>query len=463
MFRKLRRIITSKTFLASLGILALALLFHHVYLALAIRYELKELKSRGLPASLSDIARGDEAHSCEAFRRALAVMDVDDDRVSSLPYVGEADPPGRSDLLPPDLLSDIGAFLQQNSDTLAALHAASGSAPCYPTFTTAEHDALFQAVLDDFATNIMDATRILHLQTLYQCETGEVEDAVRTLNASLAVSEIRSPFAISFLLATASQSHHRMLETLLSRYSFSAESLKVLQEAYTSAENSGWLEYALATEAIFVSNSIRHPLQDDESLEEPFLIFEWAPLQSAYDGALQSWEWVKDVALRLVGIKAHWRLRCFQLANGAAGILAGADEYPHTEMLTLMSRANEDPLAALSVNEYGDPVFIVFQNSVEVETRRRTAIRIFRVTLALERYRLATNRLPNDLSELAPAYIEELPIDPYTGENFHYRPHDDGYLIYSVYHDLEDDGGYDFEADQRLRGDYGLAIFHGQD
>ena len=47
-----------------------------------------------------------------------------------------------------------------------------------------------------------------------------------------------------------------------------------------------------------------------------------------------------------------------------------------------------------------------------------------RTALAIQRYRLATGRLPASLEELVPRYIKDVPIDPFDG-----RPSREGLLV----------------------------------
>ncbi len=55
---------------------------------------------------------------------------------------------------------------------------------------------------------------------------------------------------------------------------------------------------------------------------------------------------------------------------------------------------------------------------VDTEMRRRATL----LQLALELYRRDRGEYPNDLQELAPQYLEKVPIDPYSGTPFNYLP-----------------------------------------
>jgi hypothetical protein len=50
-------------------------------------------------------------------------------------------------------------------------------------------------------------------------------------------------------------------------------------------------------------------------------------------------------------------------------------------------------------------------------------------------------KYPPTLAELAPAYIDVLPKDPFTDGDLHYKSDGEGYLLYSVGPNGKDDGG----------------------
>jgi hypothetical protein len=75
------------------------------------------------------------------------------------------------------------------------------------------------------------------------------------------------------------------------------------------------------------------------------------------------------------------------------------------------------------------------------EYRRIVQLRMLIVKLAIHAFRLDHDRLPGALDELVPKYLPELPIDPFGGSTFGYRPDADTYVLYSFGPDEDDDGG----------------------
>jgi hypothetical protein len=65
-----------------------------------------------------------------------------------------------------------------------------------------------------------------------------------------------------------------------------------------------------------------------------------------------------------------------------------------------------------------------------------------RVACALERFRLANGRLPEQLTPLVPQYIDAIPNDVIDGQPLRYRLiGGGGYLVYSIGWNQVDDGG----------------------
>lgn len=63
-------------------------------------------------------------------------------------------------------------------------------------------------------------------------------------------------------------------------------------------------------------------------------------------------------------------------------------------------------------------------------------------TLALLRYKQDKGSFPKDLNELlSNGYLNQLPIDPYSGKSLVYKRKDDDFMLYSLGKDFDDDGG----------------------
>lgn len=95
------------------------------------------------------------------------------------------------------------------------------------------------------------------------------------------------------------------------------------------------------------------------------------------------------------------------------------------------------------------------------EARYRTLL----VVLAGQAFRRDHGRFPNTLDELVPAYLDKIPIDNYDGLPLKYRFDATGPVVYSVFENLTDDGGIEWNmenlpASKRVSDDYGSQMKH---
>jgi hypothetical protein len=86
--------------------------------------------------------------------------------------------------------------------------------------------------------------------------------------------------------------------------------------------------------------------------------------------------------------------------------------------------------------------------------------RLTSAACAIERFRLENGTLPPVLDILVPAYLAEVPRDPYGGEPMLYRIEEDAFAVYSVYQDFEDNGGNAEAFDHYHGTDLVLRIRH---
>ncbi|MBI3415551.1 MAG: hypothetical protein HY043_09555 [Verrucomicrobia bacterium] len=81
--------------------------------------------------------------------------------------------------------------------------------------------------------------------------------------------------------------------------------------------------------------------------------------------------------------------------------------------------------------------------------------------MAVERFKLAHNdQPPKTLEQLAPKFFASVPADPFDGQPLRYRKLEHGYMVYSVYTNLKDDGGREFKpgTQERDRSDITFIV-----
>lgn len=91
-----------------------------------------------------------------------------------------------------------------------------------------------------------------------------------------------------------------------------------------------------------------------------------------------------------------------------------------------------------------------------------THLRAIQLAIAVEGYRLSHRTLPAVLDDIASNTTQALPVDPYTGQSFHYGRTARGFVIYSPGPDGVDDGGKVTASGRRLsRTDVAETMFPG--
>ena len=83
------------------------------------------------------------------------------------------------------------------------------------------------------------------------------------------------------------------------------------------------------------------------------------------------------------------------------------------------------------------------------DRRRQVEFDLTLVAFALAGYRHDHGRYPGTLAQMFPNYIAEIPLDAFSDDNLLYRSDGNGYLLYSVGPNLQDDGGRNFIHDHQ--------------
>jgi len=86
---------------------------------------------------------------------------------------------------------------------------------------------------------------------------------------------------------------------------------------------------------------------------------------------------------------------------------------------------------------------------IVVNMQGMARMQVARTAVAVERYRVATGQLPQDIADLVPTYIETAPLDPFDGRPLRYEKRDGGYVVYSIGPDGTDDGGIERQPKPR--------------
>jgi len=340
--------------------------------------------------------------------------------IESLPLIGQAKFPARTEPLPEDMKVSIVKYISDNNETLTLLHKASAIEHCsYPV----DLSSGFEVQLNQHLSSLRKCMMLLKLEAVLHAENGQSKSASRSIMSGfgLARSLAKEPVFISQLVRIACHGIAiSTLERTINRTVLTSEQLVEFDSCLIKAEDRSALARA------FVGD--RCPFLD--ALKKP------DSLKSAITGNnMPITPFIElYIALGLADVETMIYLDFI-------------DEYIEVTKLPLHQRqkasdALETKLASMS------NIHVLLKNHtpsllriIMIELRHIAGLRAARAGLAVERYRLATGKLPDKLLELIPVYLESVPKDPFDGNQLRYRKLETGFVVYSICEDMSDDGG----------------------
>ncbi len=126
-----------------------------------------------------------------------------------------------------------------------------------------------------------------------------------------------------------------------------------------------------------------------------------------------------------------------------AAVTSGCNAIPSVEVAKLTSLNIESDTIPVDQNIYGQYIFDSSARSQSILAQKKCETNMLlaatQIALAIKAYTEYTGLMPQDLNDLAPEYLQAIPVDPFSQNNFGYDP--DKKIIYSVGKDGIEDGG----------------------
>jgi hypothetical protein len=142
--------------------------------------------------------------------------------------------------------------------------------------------------------------------------------------------------------------------------------------------------------------------------------------------------------------------------------LRNLDEASYADIMSLIARAAELPYYKAAQQRYAvQEKFAILPRARAVtrmqtpylahtyhnQARHEAMLDLAQLGLLIEQYKAKNGSLPATIDDIASELGGSVPVDPFTGGPYRYRPSGDTFLLYSVGRNLSDDGGkhdYDF-------------------
>jgi hypothetical protein len=283
-----------------------------------------------------------------------------------------------------------------------------------------------------YLSDIKSAAQILRIEATVATGTNNAQAAADAMRCSFAAgrSLATEPTVISQLVRYAIDAITvQTLQVALDRVSMGDRDLIALQTAISAADDPNAAALALIGErALFTAH-----LSDLEG----YVAANAANANMAIPNSV-----TETFLGSLIGTTGFWQ-RDMRYGVDALSTNIGFARLPdpqrffsvtNSEAIVERAKRGYYILSGLSLSSLSK----VLSRDANHRARLRTAL----VALGVERYRLANgDRLPDDLTVLLPAYLKNIPVDPYDGRPLRYKRSEKGYVIYCIGEDQQDDHG----------------------
>jgi hypothetical protein len=402
-----------------------------------VQARINALREAGYPVTLQELDAAYETppygqNAAEYIIGAVTSMPVtqDGERLS-VPLFDEAGFPARTEPLGQETEALIVELAGEHEDAFEFVRrAAPIQASRYPIDLTKGF-----ATLLPYLSDLRELVRLLCAKAALHAERAEADLATETLVHALAVprSLSREPLIVSQMVRNSQ--HAAIIQTLervVSRTQLSGENIRRLDEALAGAYDPNATATAMIGEACIVLDTLHNPQRAGLHLAG-----------SSDDGGLSL---ILLEVCRALGLLDLSRLRYADLAADQLAALRRPLNERIEAAAQVSARIQEVVQQDRLLREFAPNGgrFIV------EDVANAARLMVARTALAVERYRLEAGELPARLDDLVPAFLEQVPQDPFDGKPVRYITQPRRYVVYSIGKDRTDDGGK--ERPPRRRG-----------
>lgn len=301
--------------------------------------------------------------------------------------------------------------------------------------------------------SIMDLGKYYQLEALDHMDSGRSDLALEDIRYIQRLSEIakKDPFLMENLVSmTVNSVNGNTIWAGLQRRAWNEKQILELQDLATkkSDEFSDYQKGLRWERTTFLQATQGNQVEFLErmtSLNE-LSSFSWESLLTMTYFFLRPKGWM-DMDR---GLYSGWMQRYIELCGKFGKGLSGLEEFRKLDEEFLSKSGDVTQRLMTPMTFLAFPALSgVFKRSIETENLNR----MIQIACSLERYRLATGKIPASLEVLVPKYLSALPLDIVNGEPLKFvGKNGEDYLLYSVGLNGTDDGGY--TSKDRNKGDW---------
>jgi len=398
---------------------------------------ISELASQGFPVSLDDLKKtyilpeGVE-NAADVYMQAFASYQKPDERQEK--YFSSKGHYTFPENTPHDFVETMSAFLEKNRKTCELLDQAGVIENCLWPRTINE-----PYFYNGYYSEIKDAVRLLKVRNLYLAERKRSDELFDSFRTMIALNQTlkKQAFLIDHLVGLALKNlTSESLNEALNRISFTDQQLAYLQNEFEEFQGVDDLCDAFVIDRICAIEfwNLSYREQSTAVVNPPSPIFRFLNFISG--------QIAEDEKLSLDHLERYIEASKLRLHDRPIAFRAIEREI--------------DNLPFLSVHTQRSVNFAAVNN---IDLRVLGSLRCAETALAIERYRLRYQSLPQSLEQLVPEFMADLPREPFDNEVLRYIRHDIGYTVYAIGEDGIDNGGFSEDQMKEKKGESEPAEF----
>jgi hypothetical protein len=422
------------------------LIFYHLYYRAQFDRRVEALTAEGFPVSLEDLEKDyilpeGVLNAADIYIEAFSHFQQSTEQEQKyLPISGAYRWPDDAPPFPKEVMNALETYLQRNQRTLELLDEAGEVKYC-----------LWSRKRDDLGFHIENLSAVKKMSMLL-CERnldlaqkGQTKELLTSFQSLTALSDslLQQPVLIDYLVSMALKGLAAgNLETVLKQVELTEPQLKQLQMQFAALNNPDELYRTLVNERCSMIVGYHLPLKKQYDYLNAFQVIDFCPP-------------LTKAAYLLSGINR--KDKCLSLGFYER-ILDASQSGPH-QRLSLIQPID------VELNSYSeDHLYLremsVFVKIFKIDIRVLGGLRCAETALAIERYRLKYETLPELLEELVPEFMEAVPLDPFDGRPLRYVLQEEGgYTVYTIGEEGVDNGGLSREQMEEKTGEKNPAEY----
>ena len=405
-------------------IIAAAFVFFRYNTKRELDKRIKAIRAAGYPVTLEELDQwysipDSSQNAADIILSASGYYNNDQNDSEILPFINYKEIESRSESLSEEVLSQSSRFFTKNKQCLDLLYTVKNYKYCrYPINL---NDGFYTIL--PHVSEINKFTRLLQLNAIYNSECNNPESVIDSIEAMICVSHTlyMEPLNISQLVRSSLSGRvYKTLELILNRMKFNEEELLRLNELLKGNDEFSGLARGIIGERCITLDVLKNILTFDREFVgidlPPVFILEAYKALGLIDREAVMFIDLQKEHLGVLNLPLHERLKASKVLD---------------------SKIKEIKEKSLVLKSFIGELYRV----VEIDLRNSAGLINARTAIAVERYRLNNNKMPDSLSNLVPDYLDSIPLDLFDRKELRYKKLDKGFVVYSIGEDLIDNNG----------------------